>query len=199
MPLTEGSRDLTTSVTHEGMYRLCRMPFGLSSAPSAFQQMMKSTLSGLNDVAVFMDDILVRGHGCTIKARDCYLDKVLQRLSERNLTSNEEKCVIAAKEAEFLGYSVLAQSITPLESNVEAVQRVTQPINVTELASFLGATNYYLRFIPSYAEVTTPSRRLLEQGAEWNWSKECQAAFEKLKESVTSAPTLAHFDVDTPI
>ncbi len=122
----------------------------------------------------------------------------MQRLSERNLTSNEEKCVIAAREVEFLGYSVSAQGITPLKSNVEAIQQVTQPSNVTELASFLGATHYYLRFIPSYAEVTTPLRKLLKQG-EWNWSKECQAAFEKLKELVTSAPTLAHFDIDMPI
>ncbi len=199
VPLMKDSRDLTTFFTHEGMYdyRFCRMPFGLSSEPSAYQQMMKSTLSGLNGVAVFMDDILV--HGCTIEAHNCYLDKVLQHLSERNLTLNEEKCVIAAREVEFLGYSVSAQGMTPLESNVEAVQRVTQPINMTELASFLWATNYYLRSIPSYAEVTTPLRRLLKQGAEWNWSKECQAAFEKLKELVTSAPTLAHFDIGTPI
>ena len=78
--------------------------------------MMKSTLLGLNGVAVFMDDILV--HGCTIEAHDCYLDKVLQHLSERTLTLNKEKCVIAAREVEFLGYSVSAQGITPLESNV---------------------------------------------------------------------------------
>ncbi len=32
---------------------VCRMPLGLSSKPSAFQQMIKSTLSGLNGVAVF--------------------------------------------------------------------------------------------------------------------------------------------------
>ena len=143
VPLTEDSRDLTTFFTHEGMYdyRFCRMPFGLSSEPSAYQQKMKSTLSGLNGVAVFMDDILV--HGCTIEAHDCYLDRVLQHLSERNVTLNEEKCVIAAREVEFLRYSVSAQGMTPLESNVDAVQRVTQPINMTELASFLGATNYY--------------------------------------------------------
>ena len=114
--LTEDSWHLTNFVTHEEMYRFCRMAFGLSSAPRAFQQMMKSTLSGLNGVAVFMDDILV--HGCTIEAHDCYLDKVLQRLSERTLTLNKEKCVIAAREVEFLGYSVSAQGITPLESNV---------------------------------------------------------------------------------
>ena len=77
------------------------MPFGLSSASSAFQYMMKSTLSALNGVAVFMGDILV--HRCTVEAHDCHLEKVLQRLSERNLTLNEEKCVIAAREVEFLG------------------------------------------------------------------------------------------------
>ena len=66
------------------------MSFGLASAPSAFQQMMKSILSGLLGVTKFMDDIVV--HAPTVEAHTWRLNQVLQRLRERNLTVNEEKC-----------------------------------------------------------------------------------------------------------
>ena len=53
--------------------------------------------------------------------------------------------------------------------------------------------NYYLRFVQDYAEITTPLRRLLKQDVPWKWTNECQLAFQQLKNSVTSAPVLAHF------
>ncbi|KFD64424.1 hypothetical protein M514_02353 [Trichuris suis] len=38
--LHENSRDLTAFITHDGLYRFRRVPYGLSSAPSAFQKTM---------------------------------------------------------------------------------------------------------------------------------------------------------------
>ena len=40
MLLHPDSRDITAFITHEGLFRFCRVPFGLASAPSAFQKMM---------------------------------------------------------------------------------------------------------------------------------------------------------------
>lgn len=34
VPLHEDSRDLTAFITHEGLFRFCRVPYGLASAPS---------------------------------------------------------------------------------------------------------------------------------------------------------------------
>lgn len=44
------SRDLTAFVTHDGLYRYKRVPYGLSSAPSAFLKMMCTILQGLKGV-----------------------------------------------------------------------------------------------------------------------------------------------------
>lgn len=46
VPLHEESRDLTAFITHEGLFRFCRVPDGLASAPSAFQRMMSQILAG---------------------------------------------------------------------------------------------------------------------------------------------------------
>lgn len=56
IPLHPASRDLTAFVTHAGVFRYTRMPFGLSSAPSCFQKVMSTILAGLPGTAVYLDD-----------------------------------------------------------------------------------------------------------------------------------------------
>lgn len=46
MPPHAESRDITAFITHDGLSRFCRVPFGLASAPSAFQKKMSIILSG---------------------------------------------------------------------------------------------------------------------------------------------------------
>lgn len=42
--LHEDSRDLTTFITHKGLFRYCLVLYGLASTPSAFQTMMETVL-----------------------------------------------------------------------------------------------------------------------------------------------------------
>lgn len=57
--LHEESRDLTAFITHEGLFRFCRVPYGLASAPSASQKMLATVLQGLPNVANYLDDVIV--------------------------------------------------------------------------------------------------------------------------------------------
>lgn len=61
VPLSPTSRDLTAFVTHTGVFRYTRMPFGLSSAPSCFQKIMSSIFAGIPGVSLYLDDIVVHG------------------------------------------------------------------------------------------------------------------------------------------
>uniref|UniRef100_A0A5S6QQR1 Reverse transcriptase domain-containing protein n=1 Tax=Trichuris muris TaxID=70415 RepID=A0A5S6QQR1_TRIMR len=60
--LHENSRDLTAFITDEGLFRFCRVPYGLCSAPSAFQKVMSDLLRGLPGVVCYLDDIVVFAH-----------------------------------------------------------------------------------------------------------------------------------------
>ncbi|UYV76711.1 K02A2.6-like [Cordylochernes scorpioides] len=53
------SRPLTTFITHRGCYRFCKVPFGLSSAPEAYQKGMDSILLDLKGVMCYLDDVVV--------------------------------------------------------------------------------------------------------------------------------------------
>ncbi|XP_047224324.1 uncharacterized protein LOC124870013 [Girardinichthys multiradiatus] len=61
IPLDKESQRLTTFITPYGRYCFKRLPFGFTSAPEIFQRKMVETLEGLEEVAVYMDDIIVHG------------------------------------------------------------------------------------------------------------------------------------------
>lgn len=61
LPLHEDSRDITAFITHDGLFRFCRVPYGLASAPSAFQKMMATILQGVPGVKNYLDDLIVYG------------------------------------------------------------------------------------------------------------------------------------------
>ena len=44
------SRDITTFVTHEGLFRYKRLMFGVSCAPEMYQRTMQQTLAGCKGV-----------------------------------------------------------------------------------------------------------------------------------------------------
>ena len=59
--LDDKSKELATINTQKGLYRYCRLPFGVSSAPAIFQRTIEDILHSIPNVAVYIDDILVTG------------------------------------------------------------------------------------------------------------------------------------------
>ncbi|XP_062373903.1 uncharacterized protein K02A2.6-like [Sardina pilchardus] len=196
VPLHPDSRNLTAFITHEGVFRYKRMAFGLSSAPSCFQKIMASILAGIPGVAAYLDDIVV--HGTTTAVHDERLHRVFKALAEHHLTLNGDKCVFGASVIEYVGFRLSAEGISPLHSNTEAIQRVPEPTSPAQVASFLGMTAYYLRFLPQYSYTTAPLRKLMKNDEPWLWTPACAEAVHRLKSQLTSPPVLAHFDPASP-
>ena len=69
---------------------------------------------------------------------------------------------------------------------------------VIELQSFLGLANYYRRFILGYSKIAYSLMDLLKKERKWEWDAECQAAFQKLKDEITSEPVLRLPDLELP-
>ena len=67
MLLAEESRDLPAFITHDGMFRFKRVPYGLCSAPSAFSKMMSLVLKGCKGVKFYLDDVIISVGDVTLK------------------------------------------------------------------------------------------------------------------------------------
>jgi Reverse transcriptase (RNA-dependent DNA polymerase) len=78
--LDEESQLICTWSTFEGLYKVKRTPFGITSASSIFQKIVVRTLQGLKMGAVFTDDIIITGRND--KGHNANLEKVLYQLSE---------------------------------------------------------------------------------------------------------------------
>lgn len=196
LPLSLESRDLTTFITHDGLFRFKRVCFGLASAPSAFQKMMHMILKGCKCVLFYIDDIIVYG-----RSREDHLGNlraVLQRLSDAGLRLNN-KCVFDVAELTFLGHVVSAKGLFPLMSSIEAITKAPSPTNINELRSLLGLAGFYSKFIPHFSDVVEPMRALLRGQASFVWSAAAQSSLERLKSLLTSCEVLHLFDPHLPV
>ena len=84
--LQEESIEITSFVTHRGLYRYKRLMFGISSAPEKYQRIISDVIRRCKGVANKADDLIV--HGKDAGEHDKNLHAVLQRLRERRLTLN---------------------------------------------------------------------------------------------------------------
>lgn len=72
------------------------------------------------------------------------------------------------------------------------------PANVSDLRSFLETCGYVAKFIPNYANIVEPLRKLTQKEQKWFWGEEQTKAFKALKESLSHEPVLVCFHLDAP-
>ena len=73
------------------------------------------------------------------------------------------------------------KGIGPTQERVRTVVEVRQPTNVTELRSFLGLVSFSSRFIPRFATISEPLRRLTRKDTPFHFGPEQVKAFEDLR------------------
>ena len=196
VPLDESSAKLTTFITPEGRYYYQRLPQGITSAPEIFQKTMESILGEQQNVICFFDDILV--HSKNAADHEIHLNETLRRLHEAGVKLGKEKCQFRQSEIKFLGSIISKDGVRPDPDKTAAIVGMSTPSNVTELRRILGMINFLGRHLPNLSTVINPLSELLEKDRVWSWGPPQEEAFKKVKELVTSAPTLAFFDPDLP-
>jgi len=191
----------TAFLTPDGLYEFVVMPFGLTNAPAMFQRVMDAVLDGLDrdKVFVYLDDIITVTD--TWEEHLELLEQVFQRLEAYGMVIKLEKCELGVEESILLGYKVDGDGIHVDPKKVDAIQKVPLPRTVRELVSFINMAGWYRRFIPRYAAVTYPLRRIMKNAANrqaarramrmpLEWDEESKVAFEEVKAVLTSAPVL---------
>ena len=186
----ESQRRLALS-THRGVLLQQRLPLGIKSVPGYFQEIMENLTSDLPGVAVFQDDMLVSGQDANDHLSN--LKRSLTRLNDKGLNFCRDRCQFAQPSVEYLGHTLLAEGISK-GSKIEAVLKMPPPTDVSSLKSFLGSVQVYWRFILNLASMAEPLYRLTKKATPWKWEDEEKAAFEHLKNVLSSDQVLVHFD-----
>ena len=186
------SRDITNFVTYDGIYRFRRLNFGISCAPEIYQRIIQQTLQDIEGCKNISDDIIIFAKSQS--EHDEILRKVLQRLRDKNLTLNAEKCIFSQDSISFMGHTLTSEGLKPQDSKIQAVLQTEKPTNVKEVKSYLGLVSYCSKFVPQFATISEPLRKLTRKREQFRWEKEQQDAFETLKSALTSAEVMSYYD-----
>jgi hypothetical protein len=194
--IKEGDEFKTAFQTSYGQFEYQVMPFELTNAPATFQACIDDCLRPYIDdfTMCFLDDILI--YSTNEKEHEDHVRKVLQRLPEFGLYCKAEKCQFGVREVGYLGFVINSDGIGMESDRISMIEDWPTPGSVREVEVLLGFANFYRRFIRKYAKVTAPISNLLKaQGSlKWEWIRDAELAFRKLKKAFTEAPNLQHFN-----
>ncbi|KAL0427885.1 UNVERIFIED_CONTAM: Retrovirus-related Pol polyprotein from transposon gypsy [Sesamum latifolium] len=70
--------------------------------------------------------------------------------------------------------------------------------DIHELCLFLGLAIYYRHFVKGYSKIARCMADLLKNMETWNWTPQCQVAFDNLKEMIVIDHVLSLPDMPKP-
>ena len=118
------------------------------------------------------------------------LKTVFQRFREGNLRLSPTKCQFLQTSVKYLGHIISKDGVATDPQKIDKVKNWPTPNCQEELQSFLGLCNYYRKFIPNYSHISKPMWKAVTRKP-FNWSREAEDAFVKLKTHLSSTPILA--------
>lgn len=184
--------------TRYGHFEYLVMPFGLTNAPAVFQHMMNDIFREYLDrfVVVYLDDILV--YSANAEEHQRHVRLVLEKLRAKGLYAKLEKCYFDQKSVEFLGYIVGEHGTSMDPEKVKSIMEWNAPKSLRDVQCFLGFANFYRQFIKDYSKIVAPLVALTKRSPSFKWNDDAQRAFDLLKERFSTAPVLAHADLEKP-
>ena len=209
--LKEADKPKTAFRTPFGHYQFKALPFGLTNAPATFQTVMNNLFNppkfcadgSLNPKhklsefsCVFIDDILVFSK--TAAEHKQHLQAVLSELRDHKLLIKASICVWGQTELPYLGHIIGKDGVKPDPKKVQSVVDWPRPTCLREVLQFFGLTNFFIKYIQGYANLTRPLTDLSKKNVSFVWSNECKIAFSALKHALSSAPVLALPDPAMP-
>ena len=168
----------------------------MTNAVPTFQRLMSVVLEGLLPLRclVHLDDVQVIGRSFEQHLEN--LESVLKAISDAGLKLKLAKCQFAQSTVDFVGFTISDSGLAPDPKKVEAIRRYPTPKDLTELRRFLGMASYYRGFVSGFSDIATPLNRLAQKDVPFEWDKNCETAFQTLKEQLVSSPVLAFPETD---
>ncbi len=193
MKLDKKSQPLAAfTIPGKGQFHWVTSPMGLLGCPASFQRLMEGVLCNLQNVIVYIDDLLI--HSDTHERHLQILEQVLQRLQQNHLKINLEKCIFGNKEVSYLGFTLTPEGIKPGKNKLKAIETARTPADVKTIRSFVGLCNFFRTHIKNFAIVAAPLFKLTRKDSGYKGGplpEEAKAAFVTLRKQLISEQVMA--------
>jgi hypothetical protein len=111
---------------------------------------------------------------------------MFDRCKELQISLNVRKCILCVPHGNLLGHIICREGVLVDPSKVVVIVNIPPPTSAKQLRSMLGHTGYYCRFIKRYENITARLENLLKMAKTFQWTPECDKAFETLKEKLST-------------
>ena len=167
---------------------------GLANSAQAFQAVVNLILQNLQYKCAipYLDDILCLSP--TIDQHFTDLRDVFTALRKGNLKLKKNKCEFFLEELDFLGMKVTTDGIKPSQDKIDKITTFPTPKNVKDVRSFTGLAQFYRKFIKGFSEIARPLFNLLQNNRNFHWTKDCEIAFQALKDAICNDVILLYPD-----
>ena len=99
-------------------------------------------------------------------------------------------------EVIFLSHKCTDKGILPDDSKFTVILNYPKPKDADSVRRFVAFCNYYRRFIKNFAHHASHITRLTKKNVHFLWTKECDEAFNYLKQSLLNPSILKYPDLE---
>ena len=147
-----------------------------------------------NFVTAFVDDLII--YSKNEKDHEQHMKAVLQWLCDAGLQASIKKCEFHVTQTKYLGFILMTDGIKVDPEKTQVIHDWNVPSTVQGVQSFLGFCNFYQRFIKDYSQIAWLLNQLTKKEVPFMWNNKCQEAFGELKQQLTNAPVLYHYQLE---
>ena len=198
LPLAEEDRKYTAFDSGRGKMEYCRAVMGCKVSSSTLVTAINKLFHDMihTEIHYFLDDGLIASP--TFEQHLVTLRKMFERLRKAKLMLGHKKCSFGTSSTEFLGHKLSSSGISPSVDKLRAVKNFPQPKTAKQVKSFIGLGSYCRRFIPGFSQIAHSLYELTKQNMPFDWTNDCETAFQTLKNKLCTAPVLISPDPNLP-
>lgn len=186
------------AIQNRGLFQFKMCPFGLATAPNAFQQLIESILRpALYKYAIcYLDDVLI--FSSSFEEHISHVNEVLKLLRDAQLRISWKKSQFCRERLLYLGFIVGQGELQVNQQKVEAIKMLALPRTPKQLRSFIALIGWFRRFVHDLSTKIEPLQEMNKTGMKLEWTPERVECFNSLRRELCEAPTLSMPDFSIP-
>ena len=182
---------LTTSfITPFGAYCYNTMMFGLKNTGATYQKAIQKCLQGQIgcNAEAYVDGVVIKTRSNDQFIAD--LQETFENLRRFKWKLNPTKFVFGVPAGKLLGFIVSNRGIEANPTKINAIRFMKPPRCKKDLMKLTGCMAALSRFISRLGDRGLPFFKLLKKSDKFEWNEEAAAAFQQLKDFLTTPPVL---------
>jgi hypothetical protein len=120
------------------------------------------------------------------------LNQNFQQLRKHNMRLNPAKCTFGVRSGKLVGFMLLERGIEVNPNKWRAITEMHSPKSVKEVQQLTGRIAALSRCMSKVGEKAHPFFQCIKKAKAFQWTDECEEAFQQIKNFSPSPPVLAH-------